>query len=66
MAEFTVTITELSHIAGITAAREAFNESLGRTEQERVSHADFIPTDQDYVQFVMSRASESYSKLYNT
>jgi len=57
---FTIEITDSSHLAGITAAREAYNASLPQD-------SDLIrETDSDYVQFVMASAAESYSKQYNT
>lgn len=55
---FEVEITEPSHLAGITAAREAYNETAAEDEQ--------IETDAAYVQFVMSRAAESYARQHST
>jgi len=66
MATFPVTITDASALAGITAARNAYNVSLGDTDQERQAHEDYIATDADYVQFVMSRAADSYAAQYGT
>lgn len=57
---FTIEITDSSHLAGITAAREAFNASQPKGSEILLS------TDADYVQFVMTSAAESYSKQYNT
>ena len=57
---FTIEITEPSHLAGITAAREAYNATLPQ-DSELIRE-----TDADYVQFVMASAAESYSKQYNT
>lgn len=77
MATFQVTITDPAHLAGITAAREAFNASLQLAPaqgvegeegyvpaQELEDHPDYKATDGDYVQFVMSRAAESYANQY--
>jgi hypothetical protein len=65
--DFTITITETSHLAGITAARAVYNNSLSVQEGELIeNHPDYKATDQDYVQFVMSKAAESYSVQYNT
>ena len=57
---FTIQITDPSHLAGITAAREAYNAS--QTEGSE----NLLATDADYVQFVMASAAESYSKQYNS
>lgn len=57
---FTIEITDPSHLAGITSAREARNASLPEDS------ADRLKTDAEYVQFVMASAAESYSKQYNT
>ena len=59
MESYTVTIEDPAHVAGITAAREAYNAALPE---------DGVPieTDEAYVQFVMSRAAESYAAAYKT
>lgn len=57
METFTVTITDPAHIAGITAAREAYNAQCAQDDPA-------ITTNDDYVQFVMTRAAESYAKQY--
>ena len=56
---FTIKITDSSHLAGITAAREAYNASQLEGSESLLS------TDAEYVQFVMASAAESYSKQYN-
>lgn len=67
MTTFNVTITDASHLAGITAARNAYNAGLSVAEGEAVEdHPDFIATDVAYVQFVMARAAESYAKQHGT
>jgi len=57
---FTIEITDSSHLAGITAARESYNASQPEGSES------LLATDADYVQFVMASAAESYSKQYNT
>ncbi len=57
MATFTVTITPPASLAGITAARKAYNASIGPDDKP-------IDTDDAYVQFVMEKAAESYAKQY--
>ena len=57
---FTIEITDSSHLAGITAAREAYNASQPENSET------LLASDADYVQFVMASAAESYSKQYNT
>jgi hypothetical protein len=57
---FTIEITEQSHLAGITAAREAYNASQPEDSE------NLLATDAEYVQFVMASAAESYSKQYST
>jgi len=76
---FTITINDPSHLAGITAARGAYNSTLSLTPASGVEgeegyvpaqaledHPDFIASDQAYVQFVMSKAAESYARQYGT
>jgi hypothetical protein len=60
MAVFSVTITEASKLAGITAAREAYNTNKGPDDPGP------WPTDDVYVQFVMDRAAASYAQRYGT
>ena len=56
---FTIEITDPSHLAGITSAREARNNLLLEDSSDRLN------TDAEYVQFVMASAAESYSKQYS-
>lgn len=66
---FTIEITEETHLLGITAAREAYNNSLSETvndeEGNSIPNPDLLVDDQEYVQFVMSKAAESYARQYN-
>ena len=55
---FTIQINEQSHLDGIAKAREAYNASLADDSVDRLN------TDEEYVQFVMASAAESYSKQY--
>lgn len=68
MTTFTIEIENPSHLAGITAARISYNQSLPETvinaDGEEIPNPDLIETDADYVQFVMSKAAESYTKQY--
>jgi hypothetical protein len=59
--DFTISITDLRKLAGITAARNAYNA-------DKVMVDSFIPldTDAEYVQFVMDGASHSYASQYQT
>jgi hypothetical protein len=69
MAIFTVEITDPAHLLGITAARQEYNNSLFPSYDENgqtIPNPGILNTDDEYVQFVMSRAAESYSKQYNT
>lgn len=70
MTAFTVTITDTHKLAGITAARNAYNAALPDTYDANhvvvTPKVGTIALDQDYVQFVMDSASLSYSKQYNT
>jgi hypothetical protein len=54
MAVFTIEITDADKLAGITAARDLYNETAETP----------LDTDQEYVQFVMDRAAESYANSY--
>lgn len=67
MATFTIEITDDAHLRGIAAARQEYNNSLSPSMDENgqeVPNAGILLTDQEYVQFVMSRAAESYSRQY--
>lgn len=60
MATFTIEITDESQLAGITAAREAYNASLPEDEDAPQP----LATDGEYIQFVMDSASQSYANQY--
>jgi len=71
MVDFTVTITDKTHLAGLTYARTQYNNSLPKVpikntnpvEYEPIEdHPDYLATDQDYIQHIMSKACESYAK----
>lgn len=78
--KFTVEITDPAKLAGITAAREAYNAALpeqfedvkgedGKPTGERKTvepRPGTLETDADYVQFVMEHAAESYAKQFGT
>lgn len=67
MTTFTVEITDQKHLDGITAARNAYNNSLPQTVTENeveVPNPALLDTDAEYVQFVMSKAAESYANQY--
>ena len=70
MTIFTIDITGTSKLAGITAARNKYNENLPATildeEQNEIPNPAILETDEDYVQFVMDKASESYANQYGT
>jgi hypothetical protein len=70
MTTFTVNITDDSKLAGITAARNKYNENLSETitdeEGDEIPNPALITTDADYVQFVMDKAAESYANQYGT
>lgn len=63
MAIFTIEIVDEAHITGIAFARDEYNARLTPAPgQELEDHPDFIADDQAYVQFVMSRAAQSYAQ----
>ena len=70
MTTFNITITGESKLAGITAARNKYNENLPETitdeEGNEIPNPALITTDANYVQFVMDKASESYANQYGT
>ena len=70
MTTFTIEITGSSKLAGITAARNKYNENLPATildeEQNEIPNSAILETDEEYVQFVMDKASESYANQYGT
>jgi hypothetical protein len=61
MTIFNVTITDTHQLAGIAAARVAYNASNAGVQ-------GFVPLtqDADYVQFVMTGAAQSYASQYGT
>jgi hypothetical protein len=61
MAAYNVIITDPAHVAGITAAREAYNAALP-TDQD--PPAVPLATNAEYVQFVMAHAAEGYANQY--
>jgi hypothetical protein len=74
---YTFTITDPSHLAGITAARAAYNATLSLAPASGVEgepgyvpaqapedHPEYLGSDQAYVQFVMGKAAESYARQY--
>jgi hypothetical protein len=67
MTTFTITINDETHLIGITSARAAYNAALTPTvdaEGNESPNPELLNTDEEYVQFVMSRAAESYAKQY--
>lgn len=60
MTKFTIEITAAAQLAGITAAREAYNAAL----PEGADAPAPLATDEAYVQFVMDSASKSYANQY--
>jgi hypothetical protein len=70
MTTFTIEITDDSKLAGITAARYKYNENLSLTitdeEGDEIPNPAILETDEDYVQFVMDKAAESYANQYGT
>jgi hypothetical protein len=59
MTTFPVVIDDVHQLAGITAAREAYNAALPEGDPP-------LATDEDYVQFVMTSAAQSYANQYGT
>jgi hypothetical protein len=57
MESFTVMIADPVHVAGITAARAAYNAQC--TQDTSV-----LSTNDEYVQLVVARAAGSYAKQY--
>jgi hypothetical protein len=72
MTDFTITIEDESSLAGITAARDAYNLTLQAEVDDVANPGTMIPnpailnTDEQYVQFVMGTAAQSYARQYNT
>lgn len=69
MTTFTITIDDEAKLAGITAARVRYNDNLPATiivDEVEVPNPDLLETDEDYVQFVMDKAAESYANQYGT
>lgn len=68
MTDFTVTITDERLLDGITAAREAYNNTLPATivdeDGDEIPNPAILDTDEEYVQIVMSKAAESYANQY--
>lgn len=70
MAQFTVTIADAPSLAGITAARAAYNAALPDVMDDSDPPKPIAPkpgtlaTDNEYVQLVMASAAQSYAKQY--
>ncbi len=68
MTDYTVTITDAAQVAGITAAREAYNAALpdyvDEETGEATTHPDTLDTDAAYVQHVVSAAAANYAARY--
>jgi len=65
MTKFSISISDPTQLAGITAARNAYNAGLPLAEDQSVEdHPDYIATDAAYVSFVMTRAAASYAVQY--
>lgn len=67
MTIFTIEITNDEHLAGITSARTAYNNALPQTiieNEAEIPNPALLETDAEYVQFVMSKAAESYANQY--
>jgi len=56
--KFTIEINNQNHLDGITMARMTYNSVLLDDSIDRIN------TDSEYVQFVMSKAAESYANQY--
>lgn len=65
MFEFLLQITTARRLAGINAARAAYNNGLtldvGQTPE---NHPQYMATNKDYLQFVVNRAADSYANQY--
>lgn len=68
MTIFTVTITDLSSLTGVTRARNSYNAALPRALDNSGKVISPTPgtlnTDNDYIQMVVNKAAESYAKSY--
>lgn len=65
MATFSISISDASQLAGIAAARAAYNAALPLAEGQAVEdHPDYLATDTAYVRFVMTNAAASYAVQY--
>ena len=70
MTDFTITITDEKKLAGITAARNTYNATLPTEIDDPSNQGTMIPnpailnSDNDYVQFVMDMAAQSYANQY--
>ena len=65
METYDIAITNPAHVAGITAAREAYNAALSALAEGEDGEQPLV-TNEEYVQFVMARAAESYARQYGT
>lgn len=67
--ELTFTANDAHKLTGITAARNEYNASLPQTvlvDGVDTPNPALLATDQEYVQFVMDGASQSYATHYGT
>lgn len=64
---FTITVADTGKLAGVTLARERFNQDIPQTIQVDgvdVPNPALIETDNDYVAYVLNSAMESWAKTY--
>jgi hypothetical protein len=70
MTRFTVEITDPAALAGIAAAGEARNAALaektpdGGDDAQIAAHPEYLASDADYMQFVISGAAASYARQF--
>lgn len=64
METYSITIEDPALVAGITAAREAYNADLPEPPEGETKPV--LATNEEYVQFVMHRAADSYANVYKT
>ena len=64
--QYSVTIKTDRQVAGITKAREAANEQFAANPWDWSGPDPFVPfeTNEDYLNFVLDRASTGYANSY--
>jgi hypothetical protein len=62
----TIEITDPYLLSGITEVRNIHNKSLYEEKDKNPEdHPNYIPTNEDYIIFIVNKAAESYARQFS-